>query len=90
MDKICSEKFEFGTIQVLYFEVLTYDNPLGRHLELLELPKGDKVASSGFLFLKVLAIIISQIIFYTPQIQVHPPNLPDYILVFVDHTLSIF
>ena len=32
---------------------------------------GDKVASSGFLFLKVLVIIISQNIFYTPQIQVH-------------------
>ena len=34
MDKICSEKFEFCTIQVLYFEVLTDDKPLGRHLEL--------------------------------------------------------
>ena len=30
------------------------------------------MASSGFLSLKVLAIIISQNIFYTPQIQVHP------------------
>ena len=52
--------------------MLINDNRLGRHLELWELPKGDKVASSGFLFLMVLAIIISQNIFYTPQIQVHP------------------
>ena len=39
------------------------------------------MASSGFLFLKVLAIIISQNIFYTPQIQVHQKyavSLPDY------------
>ena len=34
IDKICSEKFEFCTIQVLYFKVLTDDNPLDRHLEL--------------------------------------------------------
>ena len=63
IDKICSEKFGFCTIQVLYFEVLTDDNPIGRHLELWELPKDDKVASSGFLFLKVLAVLISQNIF---------------------------
>ena len=69
IDKICPEKFGFCTIQVLYFEVLTDDNPIGRNLEL---PKDDKVASSGFLFLKVLAVLISQNIFYTPQIQVHP------------------
>ena len=56
----------------MYFKILTDENSRGRHLELWELPKGDKVASSGFLFLKVLAIIISQNIFYTPQIQVDP------------------
>ena len=60
------------TIQVFYFTVLTDKNLLGRHLELWKLPKGDKVASSGFLFLMVLAIIISQNIFYKQQIQVHP------------------
>ena len=66
------KSLHFALYRPCDFKILTDENPLGRHLELWELPKGDKVASSGFLFLKVLAIIISQNIFYTPQIQVHP------------------
>ena len=64
----------------LYCKVLTDFNPLGRHLELWELPKDAKVASCGFLLLNVLSIIISQNIFYIPQIQVHQKitySLPD-------------